>query len=193
MGKSEACGTGCQHVKPVVDLISQELDNRFPETSIDLLISVACLDPRDTYSAFDVDKLVHLANLYPEYFSWTELLMIHSQLEMYIYDVKRDQEFSRIEDLGTLAKKMVATKLVYRLIELALLLPVATASIERVFSAMNIVKTDLRNRMGYEWMNDSLVVYIEKDVFVKIDRELILDRFQKMASRRIQLPPINSV
>ncbi|XP_074359802.1 uncharacterized protein LOC141699898 [Apium graveolens] len=177
----------------VVDLISQELDNRFPETSIDLLISVACLDPRDTYSAFDVDKLVHLANLYPEYFSWTELLMIHSQLEMYIYDVKRDQEFSRIEDLGTLAKKMVATKLVYRLIELALLLPVATASIERVFSAMNIVKTDLRNRMGYEWMNDSLVVYIEKDVFVKIDRELILDRFQKMASRRIQLPPINSV
>jgi hypothetical protein len=36
--------------------------------------------------------------------------------------------------------------LVYRIIELALILPVATASIERAFSAMNIIKTDLRNR-----------------------------------------------
>ncbi|XP_042423292.1 zinc finger MYM-type protein 1-like [Zingiber officinale] len=40
--------------------------------------------------------------------------------------------------------------------ELALVLPVATASVERVFSAMKTVKTDLRNRMGDEWMNDSL-------------------------------------
>ena len=57
----------------MVDLISQELDNRFPGTSTDLLL--ACLDPRDSYSALDADKLVHLANLYPEDFSWTELLM----------------------------------------------------------------------------------------------------------------------
>ena len=183
----------------MVDLISQELDNWFPETSADLLLSVACLDPRDSYSAFDVDKLVHLANLYPEDFSWTELLMIRNQLDMYIYDVKRDQEFSSIGDLGTLAKKLAATKksctypLVYRLIELTLLLPVATASVERVFSAMNIIKTDFRNRMGDEWMNDSLVVYIEKDVFAKINSELILDRFQKMASRRMQLPPRDNV
>ena len=40
--------------------------------------------------------------------------------------------------------------MVYRLVELALLLPVATASVERVFSAMKAVKTDLRNRMGDE-------------------------------------------
>ena len=120
--------------------------------------------------------------------------MIRTQLQMYIYDVRKEVEFAEIEDLGSLAKKMVATRkaqaypLVYRLIELALLLPVATASVEKVFSAMNIVKTDLRNRMGDEWMNDSLVVYIEKEIFTKIDNDVILRRFQNMASRRIQLP-----
>jgi hypothetical protein len=36
----------------------------------------------------------------------------------------------------------------YRLIELALVLPVATASVERAFSAMKIIKTELRNKMS---------------------------------------------
>jgi hypothetical protein len=38
--------------------------------------------------------------------------------------------------------------LVYQLIELTLILPVAIATVERIFSAMSIIKTDLRNRMG---------------------------------------------
>jgi hypothetical protein len=41
--------------------------------------------------------------------------------------------------------------LVYRLIELALILPVATATVERAFSAMKIIKTELRNKMGNCW------------------------------------------
>ena len=31
--------------------------------------------------------------------------------------------------------------------------------------------------MGDQWMNDRLVICIEKDVFNKIDNELILQRF----------------
>ncbi|XP_042437288.1 zinc finger MYM-type protein 1-like [Zingiber officinale] len=50
-------------------------------------------------------------------------------------------------------KKHLVFPLVYCMIELALVLPVATASVERVFSAMKTVKTDLHNRMGDEWMN----------------------------------------
>ena len=37
--------------------------------------------------------------------------------------------------------------LVYKLLTLALVLSVATASVERSFSAMKIVKTSLRNKM----------------------------------------------
>ncbi len=54
----------------------------------------------------------------------------------------------------SLAKKLVETKknivylLVYLLVELSLILPVTTATVERAFSAMKFVKNRLHNRMG---------------------------------------------
>ncbi|XP_039144019.1 uncharacterized protein LOC120281199 [Dioscorea cayenensis subsp. rotundata] len=99
----------------VIDLIAQEMQNHFPEASMELLLLMSCLDP------------------------------------------------------------------------------IATASVERVFSVMNVVKTDLRNKMGDEWMNDSLVVYIEREVFATIDNEVILQRFQKMQTQRMQLPPLSGI
>ncbi|KAK3227688.1 hypothetical protein Dsin_007550 [Dipteronia sinensis] len=63
----------------------------------------------------------------------------------------------------------------------------AVAQVEREFSAMNIVKTDLRNRMGDEWLNESLLAYVEKDIFDTIDRETIMQRFQNMKPRRGKL------
>ncbi|CAL2277966.1 unnamed protein product [Prunus armeniaca] len=54
---------------------------------------------------------------------------------------------------------------VYLLITLALVLPVAIASVERAFSVMNIIKGPLQNKMGDQWLSDSLLVYVEKDVF----------------------------
>ncbi|XP_042067372.1 zinc finger MYM-type protein 1-like [Salvia splendens] len=180
----------------VVDLISQEMRNRFSESSTDLLECMACLDPRNHFSNFNVDKLVHLATLYPEDFSSIELNLLTKQLQSFVSDVRRDARFSDVEDLGTLSKKMVETmkdkifQLVYRLIKLVLLLPVATASVERVFSAMKFMKSELRNRMGDDWLNGSLTVYSEKDVFATIPNERILSRFQKMDTRRSQLSRI---
>ncbi|XP_042010112.1 uncharacterized protein LOC121758750 [Salvia splendens] len=170
--------------------------NRFSESSTDLLECMACLDPRNHFSNFNVDKLVHLATLYPEDFSSMELNLLTKQLQSFVSDVRRDTRFSDVEDLGTLSKKMVETmkdkifQLVYRLIKLVLLLPVATASVERVFSAMKFVKSELRNRMGDDWLNDSLTVYSEKEVFATIPNERILSRFQKMDTRRSQLSRI---
>ena len=92
--------------------------------------------------------------------------------------------------LGGLAQMLVQTKkdivypLVYLLVKLALILPVATASVERVFSALKIIKSSLRNRMRDEWMNDCLLSYIESDIFKTIDNEAILQRFQNMKQRR---------
>ncbi|KAL8144119.1 hypothetical protein V2J09_017151 [Rumex salicifolius] len=61
--------------------------------------------------------------------------------------------------------------LVYRLIDLALALPVSTATVERAFFAMNIIKTNLHDKMRDEFPIDSLVCYVEKDVFKNIDNE----------------------
>ncbi|XP_042465844.1 zinc finger MYM-type protein 1-like [Zingiber officinale] len=52
----------------VVDLIIQEMNNRFSEVSTDLLGCISCLHPRNSFSQFDVHKLIHLADFYPEDF-----------------------------------------------------------------------------------------------------------------------------
>jgi hypothetical protein len=62
---------------------------------------------------------------------------------------RRIPDFLRCTELGKVAELMVKTgmsnyKLVYRLIELILIPSVATASVERIFSAMSIIKTDLQ-------------------------------------------------
>ena len=77
--------------------------------------------------------------------------------------------------------------LVYLLMKLVLTLLVATKTVERSFSAMKYIKNELRNRMGNQWMNDCLIVHIERDVAYSIDNETIMQRFQKMKTRRRQL------
>ena len=83
--------------------------------------------------------------------------------------------------------------LVYRLIELTLILPVATASVERVFSAMSLIKTDLRNKMGGEWLNDLMICYVEKEIFRSIANETIIQWFEAMKKHRMLLPQKNVV
>ena len=167
----------------IIDMQLTELDDRFTETSIELLLCMACLNPSDSFSAFNKKKLLRLALFYPSEFSIVDLMVLGDQLDKYIIDLRGDDEFSGIEGIASLAEKMVKTKknlifpLVYMLIKLSLLLLVATTTVERVFSAMHIVKSRLRNRMGDKWMNDSLIVYIEKDIFDKIDNEAIMKRF----------------
>ena len=77
--------------------------------------------------------------------------------------------------------------LVYHLMKLSLVLPVATANVERGFSSMKHVKTELRNRMGDGYMNDSCICYIEREFFQQVSVEDVMQRFQKMKTRREQL------
>ena len=78
--------------------------------------------------------------------------------------------------------------LVYRLIRLALILPVATASVERAFSAMNIVKTDLRNKISDDWLNDLMVCFVEREIFANVDDKDIMKHFHALRNRRGHLP-----
>lgn len=57
------------------------------------------------------------------------------------------------------------------------------ATVERYFSAMKFIKNRLRNRMGDQWTNDYLIIFIKKDVFDSIGNETIMQHFQNMKSR----------
>ncbi|GJZ26847.1 zinc finger MYM-type protein 1-like protein [Tanacetum coccineum] len=55
----------------------------------------------------------------------------------------------------------------------ALILPVATATVERCFSKIKLVKTDLRNRMGEEYFYGALVCAIEKEELMNVTNEVV--------------------
>ncbi|XP_062100296.1 uncharacterized protein LOC133806190 [Humulus lupulus] len=91
----------------------------------------------------------------------TKLLLWMFDLSMKVVETRKDEVY-----------------LVYLLIKFPLMLPVATTLVERAFSAMNVVKNQMRNKMGDQWLNDIPTVYLEKDVFNAIDNEPIIHYFQ---------------
>ncbi|KAK4269479.1 hypothetical protein QN277_022633 [Acacia crassicarpa] len=160
---------------------------------VDIFYAVIDTQLQELNDRFSEKKLCEFAGYYPSNFDLNDFVMLDYQLDMYIVDVQSDPDFLNLKGMADLAKRMVKKKkhivypLVYLLVKLALILPVAIASVERVFSAMKYIKTTLRNRMGDEWLNDCLVSYIEKDVFDSIDNESIMIEFQKLRPRRITL------
>ena len=167
----------------VVDRIRAEMDHRFNEVSSEILTCFACLHPKNSFSKFDANKLARLAEIYDEDFFIGDRAIIIDQLETFIIHVRRQPVFANCEDIASLATKMVETEkhlvfpLVYKLIELALILPVSTATVERAFSAMKIIKTELRNKISDDWLNDLIVCYTERDIFKTLDDDTITRRF----------------
>ena len=66
--------------------------------------------------------------------------------------------------------------LVYLLLKLVLLLSVATTSVERAFSTINLVETKSRNKM-ISLLDDCLVSFIERDIFYEVDEDDIIKTF----------------
>jgi hypothetical protein len=175
-----------------IDALTTEFDHRFNERSSELLVGFSCLDPRDSFSKFDVEKLARIADIYYDDFSFDDRKTIKDQLQTFIIHVRRFEEFKVCYDLASLSKPMVRLErhivfpLVYRLIELALILPVATATVERAFSAMKIIKTELRNKMTDGWLNDLMLCYIEREIFKGLDLQQIKKAFQKKKDKKMQ-------
>ena len=48
-----------------------------------------------------------------------------------------------------------------------LVLPVATAGVERVFSIMDLIKNKRRSKMGQKYLNGCLVTLIEREFFMQ--------------------------
>ncbi|XP_060190541.1 uncharacterized protein LOC132619746 [Lycium barbarum] len=174
----------------IIDWQLQELNDRFNEVTTDLLHGVACLNPVDSFSSFNIKNIMRMAELYPDDFDEFSRGALENQLATYIIDVRDiDERFANLNGLCDLSRKLVQTKkhlnfpLVFRLVKFSLLLPVATASVERAFSAMKFIKTDLRNKMNDGLLSGCLVPYVEKDVFINISNDAIVKTFQEMKPR----------
>ncbi|KAK9667960.1 hypothetical protein RND81_13G023900 [Saponaria officinalis] len=130
----------------VIDLQLQELDNRFDEINMELLLCMTSLNPVNSFASFEKQKLLRFAEFYPNEFSCVDITNLDYQLDLFIDDMRKDVRFLHVKNLGDLSillvetNKHVSYRLVYLLLKLVLILPMATASVERVFSSMTFVK-----------------------------------------------------
>ncbi|KAH0683079.1 hypothetical protein KY290_021666 [Solanum tuberosum] len=178
----------------VIDLHLQKLNNRFDVVSTDLLLGMASLNPVNSFGSFDKGKIMRLVEYYMNEFDNNKLRDLSFQLDSFIVYVRgSDKRFFNLKGISDLAKVLVKSDLhqiwplVYLLIKLTLILPVATASVERAFSSMKYIKNELRNSIGDEFLNGCLVCYVERKIFANVNNDAIIYRFQHMKRRRAQL------
>ncbi|GAV89226.1 LOW QUALITY PROTEIN: Dimer_Tnp_hAT domain-containing protein, partial [Cephalotus follicularis] len=175
-----------------IDSQLQELNSRFDENMVELLILSSALDPKDSFKSFGVDKICSLVSkFYPEDFTEQEQIRLPYELQHYAVDIFQHPNFGSIFTLSELFQRLAETgkaviyPLVDRLIHLVLTLPVSTTTTERAFSAMNIIKNKLRSKMEDDYLRSSLVFYIEREIAEKITTYAIIDDFCTIKERRV--------
>ncbi|XP_073279492.1 uncharacterized protein [Primulina huaijiensis] len=178
----------------VIDEQLMGLNTRFTEQSIELLTLCEALNPSDGFKSFSESAIYSLIDkFYPNDFSKDDMKHLKTQLDHYKLDVFEDPRFKDVDSLPKLCRKLVETKksriyfIIDRLIRLVLTLPVSTATTERAFSGMKLLKTPLRNKMEQEYLNNAMVLYIERDIAHDIDIDYIIDRFDLLKNRRLRL------
>jgi hypothetical protein len=141
----------------IIDRQLHELNSRFDEVNIELFRCMASFSPANSFSTFNVEKLVKLAEFYSHDFVFEEINQLCFQLTRYIADVRNDDNFKNLRNLSELSiilvktNKIVRYDIVYKLLKLMLVLLVATGDVERIFSATSTIKNKLRSKIGQKF------------------------------------------
>jgi hypothetical protein len=128
---------------------------------------------------------------YPQDFTDHEKEQLEIELIHYEHNIVQHASFQELSNISELCRWLVRTEkstiyqLVFRVIVLLLTLPVSTATTERAFSAMKIVKTRLCNKIEDEFLTDSLMLYIERKIAATFNTDSIIDDFRDMKTRKI--------
>ncbi|PRQ22643.1 putative HAT dimerization domain, ribonuclease H-like domain-containing protein [Rosa chinensis] len=177
----------------VIDFQLAELDSRFQDNSLELLVLSATFDPRDNFVSFKSEDVSNLAlKFYSQDFTSSDMFAVDMECGYFLTDIQKDARFSKTNSVFDLCRRLVETRksaffpMIYRLICLILTLPVSTATTERAFSSMNIIKSRLRNKMEDDFLDDLMVLYIEKEFADRIDNDSVISEFEVSGPRRVR-------
>ncbi|CAN6325168.1 unnamed protein product [Urochloa humidicola] len=166
--------------KKVINIHLNEFDRRFNEQSSALFLLSSCLIPRNSFQAFDKEKLIGYARLYPSEFSDTAIAALDLQLEAFIMDVRSDNRFHETNTLNDLSVKMAETgknavyPLVYLLLKLALILPRTPATTKTASSALKFIESTMTKDPCNQWISDCLLLFLERDIFESVTNDAVI-------------------
>ncbi|XP_071709247.1 uncharacterized protein [Rutidosis leptorrhynchoides] len=176
-----------------IDSQLQELNSRFNESVTELLRLSVALNLKKPFNKADICSLAK--KFYPLDFTEQENIQLKFELQHYELDLLNDPELKNVQTIAELCRGLQQTgrvkvyPMLNRLIRLVLTLPVSTATSERAFSAMKIMKTRLRCSMGDDYLKSCLILYIEREISDSFTSDDITDDFAVKKRRRVQLLP----
>ncbi|KAL9691969.1 hypothetical protein QQ045_012397 [Rhodiola kirilowii] len=170
-----------------------ELDNKFTESSIEILVLSASFHPRNNFKAFKVEDVLLLAlKFYPSDFSEHDMVALNTECGFFALSIPRDLRFANLNSISDVCRLLVEHgkstfyPMIYRLICLILTLPVSIATTERAFSSMNIIKSTLRNKMNDEFLDDLMVLYVERTFADYISNDAMIAEFEMSGVHRVK-------
>ena len=180
--------------RATIDNQLNELNLRFNEKVMDLLSISVTLIPRNGFTSFNAKEICSMVEkYYPADFTQQERYGLEIQLNHFAADAKNSGDLKKPITITSLCRCLVETgrdriyNLLDRLLRLLVTLPVSTASAERAFSSLKIIKSRLRNRMEDDFLADSLLLQIEREIASKIPCEDIIADFKSRKNRRSYL------
>ena len=158
---------------------------------MELLRFSSALEPREASKSFRSSDLCLLVkNFYPQDFTDYDKQVLEKNLYHFEHNAVQDSEFKKLKSLSELSQWLVRTE-IQNTTNLFIewwdlcLLPVFTATTERAFSTTKVVKTNLRNKMENDFLTDSLMLYIEKNIASTFSLDSIGDDFEDLKERQV--------
>ncbi|XP_066349229.1 uncharacterized protein [Miscanthus floridulus] len=164
----------------VINIHLNEFDKRFSKQSSSLFVLSSCLNPQNAFQAFDKEKLLEYARLYPSDFSDSDIATLDLQLEAFVADMRSDVRFREMSALSELSVKMVETgkstvyPLVYLLLKLALILPGTPATAKTASSAIKFIDSTMQEEPCNQWISDCLLLFLERDIFESVTNDAVI-------------------
>lgn len=172
---------------PVVDRILSELRRRFSDESLAVVGSVSSVLCPNSPKFLNFSDILPLLSVYADTCG-IDTTLLGAKMTIALNLLNNDLGDSLLtSNLETVLCKLappVAFPNLLKCVKVALTLPVTSASCERSFSAMKLIKTYLRNKTGDDRLSDLAVMFIHKDR--PIDREKLINTFAERLDRRIQ-------
>ncbi|XP_060867830.1 zinc finger MYM-type protein 1-like [Metopolophium dirhodum] len=161
----------------ILDSIIENLKTRFSPESLSLAISV------DKFMQLNYEGSLVFIDYYKDLLDINKL-NIKSEMTVARNCINKINNDFNIDDLKTTIKKEIFPN-IYKMLQVALTLPVSSATCEQSFSAMRRIKTWVRTSMHQERFTNLSILHIEKDVTTNIDTECILNEFSKSSSMMV--------
>jgi len=166
---------------PIMDCVIAELESRFSHQASSVMLGIQALTPKHP-SFLDFEKVKGFATLYNgniedighELYQLQRLLQRSAQTNL----------SSLLELACFLESYKLAFQEVYRLLNIALVLPVTSVACERSFSSLKLIKTYLRSTMCDNRLSSLAILSVESARSQAINLNSFVDEFDAKHNNR---------